>query len=192
MFNTGPSLHTHILPSSVVFSTQHRQAPIPQAILFSNDTSQSMPCSFAKRAIAVIIGFGPQVAIWSKRLVRKIEWSVTKPLSPADPSSVVKYRLPNALKWSSSMSPSAVLAPKRKVGVPPIYLIFLPKKSNGAMPTPPPTSQKRSFLSFGKVKPFPKGSIQLSLSPRCNLDKARVPSPIAATSSHNSLCSLST
>ena len=38
---TGPSLHTHRLPS-VVFSTQHRQAPTPQAIMFSNDASQGI------------------------------------------------------------------------------------------------------------------------------------------------------
>ena len=36
--NTGPSLHTHTFPLTV-FSTQQRQAPRPQAIRFSNETS---------------------------------------------------------------------------------------------------------------------------------------------------------
>lgn len=38
---TGPSLQTQRFPS-VVFSTQHRQAPTPQAIIFSNEASQGM------------------------------------------------------------------------------------------------------------------------------------------------------
>ena len=42
MLNTGPSLHTQRLPSTV-FSTQQRQAPSPQAIMFSSETSQSTP-----------------------------------------------------------------------------------------------------------------------------------------------------
>ena len=71
MFITGPSLHTQTLPS-VVFSTQQRHAPTPHAILFSSDTSQFMPSALAYLATAIIIGFGPQVAIWSKRTCFKM------------------------------------------------------------------------------------------------------------------------
>ena len=46
ILNTGPSLHTHRLPS-VVFSTQHKQAPKPQAIRFSNEASHAIPFSLA-------------------------------------------------------------------------------------------------------------------------------------------------
>jgi hypothetical protein len=46
-----------------VFSTQQRQAPTPQAIVFSSDTSQSMFLALAYFATAIIIGFGPQVEI---------------------------------------------------------------------------------------------------------------------------------
>ena len=42
ILNTGPSLQTHKCPSSV-FSTQHKHAPTPQAILFSSETSHSIP-----------------------------------------------------------------------------------------------------------------------------------------------------
>ena len=45
---TGPSLQTQRLPS-VVFSTQQRQAPTPQAIMFSSEASQRMPSSVATR-----------------------------------------------------------------------------------------------------------------------------------------------
>ena len=38
---TGPSVQTQRFPP-VVFSTQHRQAPTPHAIIFSNDASQGI------------------------------------------------------------------------------------------------------------------------------------------------------
>ena len=62
MLNTGPSVHAHKFPS-VVFSTQQRQAPSPQAIKFSKEASQEMPAARAYFATATIIGLGPQVEI---------------------------------------------------------------------------------------------------------------------------------
>ena len=61
-------MHTHRLPSTV-FSTQQRQAPRPQAIMFSSETSHSMPRDLAYFATATIIGLGPHDAIRS-HLVR--------------------------------------------------------------------------------------------------------------------------
>ena len=52
MLKTGPSLQTHKLPSTVS-STQHRQAPTPQAIRFSSETSHSMLLRIAYAAIAL-------------------------------------------------------------------------------------------------------------------------------------------
>ena len=62
MSNTGPSLQTQRWPWSVSV-TQQRQAPTPQAIMFSRLTSQRMPRSAALRATAFIMGVGPQVYI---------------------------------------------------------------------------------------------------------------------------------
>ena len=46
MLNMGPWVHTHRLPS-FVSSTQQRHAPIPHAIVFSNDASHSIFLFFA-------------------------------------------------------------------------------------------------------------------------------------------------
>ena len=62
MLKTGPSLQTHKLPSTVS-STQHRQAPTPQAIRFSSETSHSMLLRIAYAAIAFIIGIGQALAV---------------------------------------------------------------------------------------------------------------------------------
>ena len=43
---------------------------------------------------AFIIGLGPQVEIWSKRSCWSTLWLVTKPCSPADPSSVARSTSP--------------------------------------------------------------------------------------------------
>ena len=61
MSNTGPSVQTHTLPL-VVFSTQHKQAPMPQAIMFSSETRQAYPFCRDSAATAFIIGTGPQAA----------------------------------------------------------------------------------------------------------------------------------
>lgn len=113
MFTTGPSLHTHTLPS-VVFSTQQRHAPSPQAILFSKDTSHSMPFALAYLATAAIIGFGPQVAIRPKATSLSTEWFVTKPFSPIEPSSVVTHTRPYFLN-SSSRSKSFRNVPREEI-----------------------------------------------------------------------------
>ena len=44
------------------FSTQHKQAPMPQAIMFSSETRQAYPFCRDSAATAFIIGTGPQAA----------------------------------------------------------------------------------------------------------------------------------
>ena len=46
----------------------------------SSEASQRTPSSVATRATAFIIGFGPQVEIWSKRSCWSTLWLVTKPV----------------------------------------------------------------------------------------------------------------
>ena len=67
MLKTGPSVHTQTFPR-VVFSTQQRQAPTPQAIIFSSDTSQGVFVLWANCATAFIIGIGPQHAMFENFL----------------------------------------------------------------------------------------------------------------------------
>lgn len=80
MLNTGPSLQTHTFPA-VVFSTQHRQAPMPHPITFSSETSQKISLDDAIRATDFIIGNGPQQYMLLKLFV-SILFCVTNPFSP--------------------------------------------------------------------------------------------------------------
>ena len=59
VLKTGPSVQTHTFPRTVG-STQHRQIPMPQAIMFSRDTSHRIFLSRASEATAFIMGVGPQ------------------------------------------------------------------------------------------------------------------------------------
>ena len=93
MLKTGPWVQVHRFPS-VVSSTQQRQAPRPQAILFSRLTSQSIFRALADLATASIIGFGPQQYIMSY-FPAKSGWSVTNPFVPTLPSSVQTCTFPN-------------------------------------------------------------------------------------------------
>ena len=54
----GPSVQVFTFPWSTVSTTQHRQAPIPQPIKFSSDTSHKTPNSLAFNAIDFIITSG--------------------------------------------------------------------------------------------------------------------------------------
>lgn len=128
---TGPSLQTHWFPS-VVFSTQQRQAPTPHAILFSRETSHSTPAFLAKRATLTIIGLGPQVEIISNFSFSRTEWLVTKPTSPAEPSSVVMHTFPILANSSSSSRSVALRAPSRKVTSAPKSLMSF--RNRGAEP----------------------------------------------------------
>ena len=83
-------MQTHTFPFTV-FSTQHRQAPSPQAIVFSSETSQSIPRRRATEATAFIIGIGPQQYIRSKFSFAITGLSTTVPEAPIEPSSVDIY-----------------------------------------------------------------------------------------------------
>ena len=138
-----------------------------------------MPFDRAYRATATIIGLGPQVAIRSKCSRCSTECCVTKPFSPSEASSVVIYTSPNALNMSNCIKAPAERPPNKKTGRQPSFTISFPMKSNGAVPTPPPTNSTFSSPDEGIVKPFPKGMTTLSLSPTSMAPKLRVPSPIS-------------
>ena len=91
---------------------------------------------------------------------------VTYPRSPKVPSSVVVKRRPYFRKWSSCSRSVSDRAPSKKVGSMSCFCSVEPKKSIGAIPTPPPTNRGRTFVFVGIVNAFPNGSRRFIVSPR--------------------------
>ena len=180
ILNTGPSVHTHTLPFTVG-STQHRHAPRPHAIIFSSDTSQSAPMRRASRAMAFIIGSGPQQYMRS-HFPDSALLVVTMPCSPADPSSVEMCSLPIFRTLQFAAGRFSIL---RRAEIPDSFRgasSSRPKYNIGATPTPPPESRIR-WPGAGMVNPFPSGSTRFNSSPGRLEIMAAVPSPARRTSS---------
>ena len=81
------------------------------------------------------------------------------------PSSVVVKRRPYLRKSSSCSRSDLERAPSRNVGSMLCCWRIDPKKSIGAVPTPPPTNSGRALGCVGMVNVFPKGSRRFIVSP---------------------------
>ena len=159
--------------------TQQRQTPMPQAIIVSSDTKQSIDEEATRLLTAFIIGVGPQTMTEEKddnSDGEKRGRSETKPLIPLEPSSVEIWTGHKRLNSSISSNSLSVLAPKAQTGEAPQEISCLARSISGATPTPPPTS--RGLLpALSSGKPLPSGKTVSSLSPGRSLQIALVASP---------------
>ena len=138
--NSGPSTHTNLVfPPMVIRQAPH--IPVPSTIIVFNDTSVGISYFFVSKQTNFIMIAGPIAKHLStfSRLITSSTPSVTRPLRPYDPSSVIMITSSELSRISFSRIISSLLRPANTVITRlPAALSACTIGSIGATPTPPP------------------------------------------------------
>ena len=138
--NSGPSMQTNfVLPPTVIRHAPH--IPVPSTIIVLSDTSVGIPYFFVRRHTNFIIMAGPMakhLSTFSLFITLSIP-SVTRPLFPYEPSSVIIITSSECSRICSSRIISSFVLPARtEITLLPAFLSASTIGSIGATPTPPP------------------------------------------------------
>ena len=138
--NSGPSTQTNfVFPPTVTRQAPH--IPVPSTIMVFNETSVGIPYFLVNKQQNFIIMAGPiakHLSTFSRLITDSIP-SVTKPLLPYEPSSVIMITSSDDLRTSSSKIIKSLLRPANTdtTRFPAAFRAWI-IGSIGATPTPPP------------------------------------------------------
>ena len=182
--NSGPSTHTNlVLPPTLTRQAPH--IPVPSTMIVLSDTSVDISYFLVSRQQNFIMMAGPMakhLSTFSLWITSSIP-TVTTPLLPYDPSSVMMMVSSAYLRTSSSRMMSSLVRPANTaITLLPASLRALMMGSMGAVPTPPPAH--RTVPNFSMCVAWPRGpTTSVIKSPSFSRQSLFVERPIRCTTS---------